>query len=174
MNTSRALPVSILFIVFFSLITSLAHGASPATTITQCSKISDTAQRLSCYDHLAQEQNQSSKPEYIQPEAAFLDSQLVVTPWVAEYTLSVRDFAKLIAQAEFDGGKKIKIHGWARDGDDYILNITMRSPLQLRFSPRITASQAIPMSLLRKVMIDGEPTNASQFVMVIAAMVPDK
>ncbi|MEJ2452097.1 MAG: hypothetical protein P8047_15790 [Gammaproteobacteria bacterium] len=72
-----------------------------------------------------------------------------------------------------DDGEKIQVHGWTKQAHDYVLSITMRRPLQLRFLPFETATDEIPLSLLRKLIIDGEPTDPELFITTIASMVPD-
>ena len=164
----------LLFITIFVLITGNTWASVLSDDIAECSKISDSLQRLVCYDNTARKHRLAGQSDYIQPGAAFLDSQLVVTPWIAEYTLTVRDFANMVSQAVLDSGEKIVVHGWTKKGQDYILNITMRSPIQLHFLPKDTATEEISMSLLKKVFINGDATDAGLFIMAIAAMVPDK
>jgi hypothetical protein len=171
------------FITFLLLLLGAApavHSASEKTALieqlAQCAALSDNQQRLTCYDdlvrNLASNTGQSQDPDLIQPPASFLDSRLVAVPWKTEYSLTVRSFVELISQAVMGNGKKVTVQGWTRDERHYILNITMRTPVKLRFLPREGAKQDTPMSLLKEVTMDGETVSAEEFIMVIAAMVP--
>jgi len=72
-----------------------------------------------------------------------------------------------------DNGKHVTVQGWSRNKHEFVLNITMRTPVQLRFLPRESAKENTSMSLLREVTMDGYTIDAGQFIMVIAAMGPD-
>jgi len=162
-------------------VNAAAYGASAETTLprqmARCAELGNDRQRLACYDELARNAassaGRSQGPVRIQPPASFLDSHLVAVPWKAEYHLTVRDFVRLITHAVMDSGKHVIVQGWSRDRHDYVLSITMRSPLELHFLPRESATGDISMSLLREVTMDGYAIDAGQFIMIIAAMAPD-
>ena len=73
-----------------------------------------------------------------------------------------------------DNGDKIAVHGWTKQGHDYVLNITMRQPVRVRFLPFETGTDEIPLSLLRSLVVDGETTDPGLFITNIASMVPEK
>jgi len=160
----------------------VAYGATAETMLTRqlarCAGLGNDRQRLACYDELARKQSptagQSQDLDRIQPPASFLDSRLVAVPWKAEYHLTVRGFVRLIAHAVMDSGKHVTVQGWSRDRHDYVLNITMRNPLELHFLPRKSARGNTSMSLLREVTMDGYTIDAGQFIIIIAAMAPDE
>jgi len=111
---------------------------------------------------------------HIQPSQQFLQSELVVTPWISEYSLKISDFIKLLSSAVQDNGNKIALLGWTKHNNRYILDITMKSRVTLIF--RQKPASAIPgsFSLLESVQSEHGPTDASLFVMTIATMVPDE
>ena len=142
--------------------------------LKKCAMEQTALKRLDCYDALAKKYQLVTQQNFIEPPEEFLTSKLTVTPWNSEYTLTVDGFVKLIKSAVMDDGEKIEVHGWTRQGRDYVLNITMRRPLRLRFLPLETATDDIPMSLLRNLIIDGETTDPGLFITTIASMVPDE
>lgn len=164
----------ILFAVTLS-VASLSHTGNTElnSAVRQCAGESDSLKRLVCYDNMAQKFNLNAAKEYIDPDKAFLSSKLVVTPWEPEYSLSIADFVKLISSAVLEDGSKVKVKGWTRSDDRYVLDIVMRAPVKLTFLPASEDSVKENMSLLEPVIIKGRETEASQFVMVIATMVPD-
>jgi len=141
--------------------------------IKQCTTEQNAQKRLECYDKIAEKYQLVEKLEYITPPDQFLSSKLTVTPWHSEYSLTVGSFVKLIENAVMDDGEKIEIHGWTRQDHDYVLNITMRRPIRLKFLPFETATDEIPLSLLRSLIIDGEKTDPGLFITTIASMTPD-
>lgn len=142
--------------------------------LKRCSNKQAALDRLNCYDRLVEKHQLVVKQKYIRPPAKFLSSKLTATPWHDEYKLTVEDFVNLIKAAVMEDGEKIDVHGWTKQGRDYVLNITMRRPLHLRFLPFESATDEIPLSLLRKLIIDGEATDPELFITTIASMVPDK
>ena len=146
--------------------------------LAQCAAIGNNQDRLVCYDKLARNNSsavgQSLGHKFIQPPASFLDSNLVAEAWKAEYTLTVRSFVDLISHAVMEDKKHVTVQGWSRDKQDYVLHITMRKPFKLYFFPRPATRQTTPMSLLRDVTMYGYLVGAEQFVVIIAAMVPDE
>ena len=145
-----------------------------ADGIKRCTREQTAIKRLNCYDMLAEKFNLVNKIDYIQPPEEFLSSKLTVTPWTYDYSLTVAGFVKLIERAVMNDGEKIEIHGWTQQGHDYVLNITMRRPLSLKFLPFETATDEIPLSLLRSLVIDGETTDPELFITTIASMVPEE
>ncbi|MGD8566595.1 MAG: hypothetical protein PVJ39_00720 [Gammaproteobacteria bacterium] len=176
MKYTRRFFILLLFLAVVPALNGAQAKTSVARQLARCAAISNEQQRLACYDELARKVSsnagQSPGLHFIQPPASFLDSRLVSAPWKAQYTLTVRSFVKLISQAVMGNGKKISIQGWTRDERHYVLNITMRTPVKLRFLPREVAKKDTPMSLLKEVTMDGETVSAEEFIMVIAAMVP--
>lgn len=169
---ANTLAVLLTFLLYGVLNSALASELSK--DFKSCTKESNADKRLVCFDLLAEKYNLVAKQEFIKPSREFLSSELTVTPWQSEYTLTVEGFVKLIHDAVMDDGEKIEIHGWTRQGHDYVLNITMRRPVQLRFLPFETATKEIPLSLLRKLIIDGEATDPGLFITTIASMVPEE
>lgn len=167
-----------LFLATQAKVSDVYAETSLSQQLARCAAIDNNQKRLACYDKLARshssDEGQSRSHQFIQPPAAFLDSHLVAEPWKAEYTLTVRSFAELISQAVMKDKKPVTVQGWSRDKGDYVLNITMKTPLQLHFLPRKSASQDMAMSLLRDVKMNGYTLGADQFILTIAAMVPDK
>ena len=161
---------------FIMLISFMSHGIASELSdkIKRCTKHQTAMKRLACFDEIAEKHKLVAKKKYVSPPDAFLNSTLTVTPWHAEYKLTVQNFVGLIMSAVMEDGKKIVVHGWTKEGHDYVLNITMRRPLRLKFLPFETATDEIPLSLFRKLIIDGEATDAGLFVTTIASMVPDK
>lgn len=157
-----------------------ANGAPDTTALTEqlvhCATLSDNRQRLACYDDLARSltsnTGQSQSIDFIQPPASFLDSRLVAVRWKTDYKLTVRSFVDLISQAVTGEGRKVTVQGWTRDKHQYVLHITVRTPVKLQFLPREDAKQGPPMTLLQEVTMDGQTVSAEEFIMVIAAMVP--
>lgn len=161
---------------------AIVNDAYAQTTLSQqlehCAAIGNNQDRLTCYDKLARK-NSSSEGQprghkFIQPPVSFLDSHLVAEPWKAEYTLTVRSFVDLISHAVMEDKKHVTVQGWSRDKRDYVLHITMHTPVKLHFLPRESARDDMSMSLLRDVKMDGYTLGADQFIIAIAAMVPDK
>lgn len=172
-----------LFILFLCLAAAPAvNSASAENSLTQqltdCAVLGSDQARLACYDelarHVAPNTSQSQRFDLIQPPATFLDSHLVAEPWKAEYSLTVRSFVDLISHAITEDKKPVTVQGWSRDKRDYVLHITMQTPLKLHFLPRESAKDDMLMSLLRDVKMDGYTLGADQFILIIAAMVPDK
>lgn len=172
-----------LLILFLFLVAALAVNAATAETsltkkLAHCAALGSDLARLACYDELARNvlsnASQSHSFDRIQPPATFLDSRLVAETWKAEYKLTVRGFVELIAHAVMDNKKRVTVQGWSRDERDYVLNITMRTPVRLHFLPRESANDNTPMSLLREVTMDGYTISAEEFILNIAAMVPDE
>lgn len=172
--------------LFFLLLSIAAvptvNGTSAATTLSQqlarCAALGNDQDRLACYDALARNVSanagQAQHLDLVQPPATFLDSRLVAEAWKAEYKLTVRGFAELISHAVMENKKRVTVQGWSRDKRDYVLNITMRTPVKLHFLPRKSARKGTSMSLLREVTMNGHTIGAGQFIMIIAAMVPDE
>ena len=156
-------------------VAAMSHASLPElnNAVRNCAVQTDSLKRLVCYDSLAEKFELNKNPDYIQPDKKFLSSKLVVTPWKPEYTLSVKDFVNLISSAVLEDGSKIKVKGWTRDDDRYVLSIVMRAPIKLTFLPADKKQVKENMSLLEPVLVQGRETEASQFVMVIATMVPD-
>jgi len=172
----------IFILILFLTAVSAANGAPAETSLTQqiahCAALGTDQKRLTCYDELARHVSantgQSQRLELIQPPATFLDSNLVAEPWKAEYSLTVRSFVDLISHAVMEDKKHVTVQGWSRDKDDYVLHITMQTPVELHFLPRESARDAMSMSLLRDVKMDGYTLGADQFILTIAAMASDK
>ena len=169
--TQFYLITAVLLVVTQILQTAVASEL--ADQIKQCAKEIVSIKRLGCYDKLAEKFQLDSDPNFIQPSREFLSSKLTVTPWHDEYLLSVKDFVDMINTAVMDNGEKIVIHGWTKQGHDYVLNITMRQPLKVKFLPFETATDEIPLSLLRNIVIDGETSDPELFITTIASMTPD-
>lgn len=168
-------------LILIMAIAMTAKGAYAKSTLVQqlahCAEIVKDQDRLACYDELARK-NLPYKPEYsrhqfIQPPASFLDSSLVSEPWKSEYTLTVRSFVELISHAVMENKMPVEVLGWSRGKKDYVLHIKMQTPVNLYFLPREADSKKISMSLLRDVKMDGYTLGADQFILAIAAMVPD-
>lgn len=176
-NTPR-LYVLFLFLVAVSEVTGASAEPSLSQQLTLCSALGNDQARLACYDGLARNASrntdQFNRIDRIQPPAKFLDSRLVAEPWKAEYNLTVRGFVDLISQAVMDNKKRVTVQGWSRDKLDYVLNITMRTPVMLHFSLREPAMGNVQMSLLRDVTMEGYTISAEEFIFIIAAMVPNK
>lgn len=169
-NTNR---FSLVVILFLSLGCQSMASELPKD-FKHCTTEQDAIKRLACYDTLAEKYQLISEQQYINPPEEFLSSKLTVTPWHTEYSLTVQGFVDLIKSAVMDDGEKITIHGWTRQGHDYVLNITMRRPVRLKFLPFETGTEEIPLSLLRNMIIDGETTDPALFITTIASMVPDE
>lgn len=166
--------VNFITVTFILCGLNISVASELSADMKQCAKEQNTTRRLNCYDSIAEKYQLTGELDFITPPSEFLSSRLTVTPWHSEYTLTVEGFFKLIKNAVMDSGEKIEIHGWTRDGHDYVLNITMRHPIRLRFLPMETATDEIPLSLLRTIIIDGEKTDAGLFITTIASMTPDK
>jgi hypothetical protein len=158
------------------------NGASAETALTQqlthCAALGSDQARLACYDELARNvsssASQSHRFDRIQPPATFLDSRLVAETWKAEYNLTVRGFVELISQAVMANKQRVTVQGWSRNKHDYVLNITMRTPVKLHFLPRESDNKNTPMSLLREVTMNGYTISAEEFILIIAAMASDE
>ena len=183
-TTNRALTfaslfVALIFILVFTLVFTLVFDQTTSLAselpdeITQCTKQRGAMQRLTCYDTLATKHKLVAEQDFINPNPAFLESKLAVTPWTSEYSLSVQGFVDLISSAVMDDGEKVAVHGWTKEGHQYVLSITMRTLMYLKFLPLETATDEIPMSLLKQLNINGDITDAELFVTTIASMVPD-
>ena len=151
----------------------IAWSSELAKQLTECAKEPIAENRLTCYDALAEKQQLADKPVFIQPNSDFLNSRLVVTPWIIDFNLTINEFAGLISNAIMDDGERVTVQGWTKEGNHYVLHITMRSPVQLRFLPSDTTQQQIPMSLLIDPVIDGQTVDPELYVITIASMVPD-
>lgn len=177
MSSNPPKPISqTLLILVPMMLCGLKQGVASEikNDLSKCAIEQTALKRLDCYDGLAKKYQLVSQKNFIEPSEEFLSSQLTVTPWNSEYTLSVDGFVKLIESAIMDDGEKIEVQGWTRQGHDYVLNITMRRPLRLKFLPFETATDEIPLSLLRNLIIDGETTDPGLFITTIASMVPEK
>ena len=170
---NRKLFIILSFVVNLGF-TGLCIASDLPEEMKTCANEQSNSKRLSCYDALAQKHKLVNTLNFVVPSEEFLSSKLTVTPWRSEYKLTIQQFVNLIKSAVMEDGKKIAVHGWTRQGHDYVLNITMREPLRLRFLPFETATPEIPLSLFRKLVIDGETTDPELFVTTIASMVPDK
>lgn len=173
--------ISKLFMLSFvtlTMVNNVYAETSLSKQLAYCAAIGNDQKRLACYDELVRSnsshEGQSKGQKFIQPPATFLDSHLVAEPWKAEYTLTVRSFVDLISHAVMEDKKRVTIQGWSRDKREYILHITMQTPVKLHFLPRKSAKGDRSMSLLRDVKMKGYTLGADQFIMTIAAMVPDK
>ena len=177
MKSTLRLLISLLLICAVPAASAASTQATLAQQLVRCASLDNDQQRLACYDalaHSASSGGQLAKHlEIIQPPAAFLKSRLVAEPWKEEYHLTIRGFVDLISHAKLESGKRVTVQGWSRDKHDYVLHITMDNPVQLHFLPRDIKGNSTPMSLLREVTMDGYTMGAGQFIMVIAAMVPD-
>lgn len=160
----------------------MVNDAFASTLLSQqlanCALIRNNQARLACYDALASNtktsKGQNPAEHFIQPPEAFLKSHLVSEPWKAEYTLSVKSFVDLISQAVMEDKKLVTVQGWSRDKHEYVLHITMQGPVKLHFLPRDSGKGDKSMSLLKDVKMNGYSLGADQFILTIAAMVPDK
>lgn len=177
MRSTRHLLISFLLVAAI-----LAPGDTSAETrlvqqFTHCAAMGNDQKRLACYDELTRsvvhDNTQAQDNEFIQPSARFLESHLVTEAWKDEYTLTVRKFVDLIAHAIMENKQRVTVQGWSRDKGEYVLHITMRTPVSLYFLPRNPGGGDTPMSLLRDVTMDKRMFSAEQFVLIIAAMVPD-
>lgn len=175
--------ISRLFFLFLTLTTLFAVTAASAQTalsqqLKRCAAIGNDQERLACFDKLSRtvsaNAEQAQYCEFIQPPASFLDSNLVTETWKQDYSLTVRSFVDLISRAVMENHKRVTVEGWSRDKQDYVLNITMNTPMKLHFFPRQSGKQDISMSLLREVTMDGYLISGEQFIITIAAMVPDE
>jgi len=172
-----------LFILFLSIATQAMINDSFAETslseqLARCAAIGNKQDRLACYDALARNvssnASQTRHLDLIQPPATFLDSHLVAEAWKAEYKLTIRGFVNLISHAVMNNKQRVTVQGWSRDKQDYVLHITMRTPVKLHFLPRKSDNENTPMSLLREVTMDGYTIGAGQFIFIIAAMNPNE
>jgi hypothetical protein len=168
-----------LFVLFLYLAAvPVVNAASAETSLTQqlahCAALGSDQARLACYDALARNvssnASQFHRLDLIQPPASFLDSRLVAEAWKVEYKLTVRSFVELITHAVMDNKQRVTVQGWSRDKRDYVLTITMRTPVYLHFFPRESGNANTPMSLLREVTMDGHTVSAEEFIFIIAAM----
>ncbi len=158
------------------------NGASAATALTQqlarCAALGSDDARLACYDELARTTasniSQSRHVDFIQPPVTLLDSRLVTEAWKADYTLTLRGLVDLLAKAVMENKQRVTIQGWSRENRDYVLHLTMSTPVELHFLPRESSEASMPMSLLREVVMDGHTLDAGQFILITAAMVPDE
>lgn len=168
----------LILILFISATIGVSADVALNRQLARCAELGNKQKRLACYDKLAREVSSNSGPsarlDFIQPPAGFFDSHLVAVPWKEEYKLTVGNFVKLISHAVMDSGNRVTVQGWQMDDHDYVLNITMRTPVKLHFLPRDSASGSSQMSLLRSVTMDGQTIAAGQFIMIIAAMESDE
>lgn len=170
----------IFFLSFF--VQAMTSNVYAKTTVNQllarCAEIDNNQKRLACYDKLVHTElgrkGQVGTHQFIQPPKSFLDSMLVSEPWKAEYTLTVQSFVDLISHAVLEDKTPVTVQGWSREKEDYVLHIKMKSPVELHFLMRKSHGKTVSMSLLRDVKMDGYTLGADQFIMSIAAMVPDK
>lgn len=170
-------------LILFQLlvVVPVVNGASAETSLTQhltqCAALGNDDARLACYDGLARNvmshASHSRHVDLIQPPVTLLDSLLVTEAWKADYTLTLRGLVELLSKAVMDNKQRVTVQGWSRDNRDYVLHITMRTPVELHFLPRESADETTPMSLLREVTMDGHTIDAEQFVLITAAMVAD-
>lgn len=178
MKYTQRLSILLLSLVTLAPLNDVSANTSLSQQLAHCAALGNDQKRLACYDKLARDvtfnDSQAQGSEYIQPPASFLDSKLVAQAWKMEYTLTVRRFVGLISQAIMDNKQRVTVQGWSRDKHDYVLHITMRDPVNLHFLPRESGADKISMSLLREVSMDGHTIGAGQFILIIAAMVPDE
>ncbi len=178
MNYASCLYILVLLLAAIPAVNGVSAETSLTQQLTHCAMLGSDQARLACYDelahHVSPNASQAKGLDLIQPPATFLDSHLVAEPWKAEYSLTVRSFVDLISQAVMENKKPVTVEGWSRDKRDYVLHITMQTPVKLHFLPRESAGDDMSMSLLRDVKMDGYTLGADQFILTIATMVPDK
>jgi len=178
MKYTPRLSILLLSLVTLAPLSDASANTSLSQQLAHCAALGNDQKRLACYDELARSvvssDSQAQGFEFIQPPASFLNSKLVAQAWKTEYTLTVRRFVGLISQAIMDNKQRVTVQGWSRDKHDYVLHITMRDPVNLHFLPRESGAEKISMSLLRDVNMDGHTISAGQFILIIAAMVPDE
>lgn len=178
MNSIPRLVLSLLLLATVPAINGATAASSLTQQLTDCAVLVSDDARLACYDELARTTSanvsQSHHVDFIQPPVTLLDSRLVTEAWKAEYTLTLRGLVELLAKAVMDNKQHVTIQGWSRENRDYVLHITMRTPVELHFLPREPSEASMPMSLLRDVIMDGHTVDAGQFVLITAAMVPDE
>ena len=168
----------VLFIAAVLPVNSACAQSSLSEQLAQCAAVDNDQARLACYDALVRSETSVTGPKphdnFIQPPAAFLDSSLVAEAWKSDYHLKVRGFVKLISHAVMENKKPVTIQGWTRDNHDYVLHITMRTPIDLHFLPREVTNAKTSMSLLREVTMGDHTVGAGEFILIIAAMNPDE
>ena len=178
MKNTRRLLILCLSLASLGLLTNTSAQTTLSQQLARCAALGNDQERLACFDQLSRtvsaNTEQSQYCEFIQPPATFLDSSLVTEAWKKDYSLTIRSFVDLIAHAVMENHKHVTVQGWSRDKQDYVLHITMRKPIKLYFFPRPATRQTTPMSLLRDVTMYGYLVGAEQFVVIIAAMVPDE
>ena len=181
LSAMKSTPQLFLSLLLLTVVPAV-NSASAETTLSQqlarCTALSNDQARLACFDALARNVSTYAGPSHrldlIQPPATFLDSQLVAEAWKTEYKLTVRSFVELISHAVLENKQHVTVQGWSRDKHEYVLHITLRTPVKLHFLPREAANDNSPMSLLREVTMDGYTISAEEFIDIIAAMDSDE
>lgn len=167
--------VIVLVIACVMLTATFQVSAQVETQIISCSKIKSEDLRLSCYDHVAKQiaegevkgLNSNDKPVFIQPSQEFLRSQLRTSPDNSDFDLTINQFLSLIKSAKLESGQSVVITGWTSSSDGYVLNIRMKSPLQLIFL--FDPEKHSEFSVLQPVRIKGVKVDPALFVMNMAA-----
>lgn len=170
----RLISLTITACAFLCTNVVLAGASTLEVDMLTCAKLIKSDTRLACYDSLANSLQTVPKIKYIQPSKQFLDSSLVTTPWVTDFSLTINGFVDLISRAVAENNKKIIINGWTRQDQLYVLSIDMGVPVELKFQQHSIDAATPAMSLLKAPLYKGQTMNAELFVFTIASMVPDK
>lgn len=166
--------VVLVFGAGFLLAASVQAHAQTEPSLLSCSKIESDSERLSCYDRLVNEiygtgkahTDSHAKVLYIQPPQEFLASELRVDPAKSDFDLTIQQFIELIKSAKLENGQPVVIDGWSMQDQGFVLNIQMKSPVQLLFE---FGPQHNEYSVLQPVSVKGAKVDAALFVMNMAA-----
>lgn len=114
------------------------------------------------------------RPQYVQPDERFLNSELQVRLGFREIGLSVGQFSELLQKAVMDDGKNPQVKGWTKKENEYTLHMVMKQPVELTFTHMLQPPLNGQVSLLAPVQMDQGQVPALRFLMSVVAMVPEQ
>lgn len=168
--------ISIIWLFVFGLTAATAATASGGkvqTRILQCAQLPDDVERLACFDEVAESLSTPVSQVYsFKPEAFFLATEIRVHPAVSEYSINVGNFLDLMRAAVVDETDHVRIDGWERKGESYILHFVLRHSGQVEFVYHGEGKERF--SVMTSVIIGGRVMDPDQFIFNIAAMVPEE